>query len=266
MTKLCPHSHVHSQEQHSLESANASVALCRFLSHSGSSGSKPRPPPQPRRYVPFTTLTSHMDVKYSAEQIGFNLLDCLFWFQCFSRWRQQRSIDALWSGQLVRLKNNMWPMWSGIWKRLGTPLMETVCLQPSSSCSFDGSLKLDQSDSESKWPEIPPVLNQNEDRKKNKYLRKDYLKVQGPTVGNSECLFFLNACCNSCEILRKDKWWINEWMMFFWKDKNWKKIMWEISGAFVVGQYCREIKGRPARQLEGHSTIEPGDRSETGKW
>lgn len=56
--------------------------------------------------------------------------------------------------------------------------METVCLQPSSSCSFDGSLKLDQSDSESKWPEIPPVLNQNEDRKKNKYLRKDYLKVQ----------------------------------------------------------------------------------------
>uniref|UniRef100_A0A672G6T1 Calponin-homology (CH) domain-containing protein n=1 Tax=Salarias fasciatus TaxID=181472 RepID=A0A672G6T1_SALFA len=36
----------------------------------------------------------------------------------------------------------------------------------------------DQSDSEPKWPEIPPVLNQNEDRKRNKYLRKDYLKVK----------------------------------------------------------------------------------------
>lgn len=49
--------------------------------------------------------------------------------------------------------------------------------QPSSSCSFDGSLKGDQLDCESKWPEVPPVLNQNEDRKRNKYLRKDYLKV-----------------------------------------------------------------------------------------
>ncbi len=26
-------------------------------------------------------------------------------------------------------------------------------------------------------PEVPPVLNQNEDRRRNKYLRKDYLKV-----------------------------------------------------------------------------------------
>lgn len=59
--------------------------------------------------------------------------------------------------------------------------MIIVCLQPSSSCSFDGSLKLEPSDSEPKWPEIPPVLNQNEDRKKNKYLRKDYLKVQAPS-------------------------------------------------------------------------------------
>lgn len=88
-----------------------SVALCRFLSHSGSSGSKPRPPPQPRRYVP---LTSHMDVIYSAEQIGFNLLDCLFSFQCFSRWRQQRGIDALWSGQLVRLENKRDTIWNGL--------------------------------------------------------------------------------------------------------------------------------------------------------
>lgn len=76
--------------------------------------------------------------------------------------------------------------------RLGAPLTDPVCLQPSSSCSFDGSLKLDQSDSESKWPEIPPVLNQNEDRKKNKYLRKDYLKVQaGARVPPGETQ---NAC------------------------------------------------------------------------
>lgn len=53
-----------------------------------------------------------------------------------------------------------------------------LLLQPSSSCSFDGSLKTDQSDSEPKWPEVPPVLNQNEDRRRNKYLRKDYLKVR----------------------------------------------------------------------------------------
>lgn len=57
--------------------------------------------------------------------------------------------------------------------------------QPSSSCSFDGSLKTDQLDCESKWPEVPPVLNQNEDRKRNKYLRKDYLKVwEGPDSGS----------------------------------------------------------------------------------
>lgn len=49
--------------------------------------------------------------------------------------------------------------------------------QPSSSCSFDGSLKSESSDSEPRWPEIPPLLNQNEDRRRNKYLRKDYLKV-----------------------------------------------------------------------------------------
>ncbi|XP_051748969.1 leucine-rich repeat and calponin homology domain-containing protein 2 isoform X2 [Ctenopharyngodon idella] len=50
--------------------------------------------------------------------------------------------------------------------------------QPSSSCSFDGSLKSESSDSEPRWPEIPPVLNQNEDRRRNKYLRKDYLKYK----------------------------------------------------------------------------------------
>ncbi|XP_048087122.1 leucine-rich repeat and calponin homology domain-containing protein 2 isoform X4 [Alosa alosa] len=50
--------------------------------------------------------------------------------------------------------------------------------QPSTSCSFDGSLKSENSSSEPKWPEVPPVLNQNEDRRRNKYLRKDYLKYK----------------------------------------------------------------------------------------
>uniref|UniRef100_A0A8K9VEH6 Leucine-rich repeats and calponin homology (CH) domain containing 2 n=1 Tax=Oncorhynchus mykiss TaxID=8022 RepID=A0A8K9VEH6_ONCMY len=34
-----------------------------------------------------------------------------------------------------------------------------------------------ESDTEPKWPEVPPVLNQNEERRRNKYLRKDHLKV-----------------------------------------------------------------------------------------
>ncbi|MED6284943.1 hypothetical protein CHARACLAT_023989, partial [Characodon lateralis] len=87
----------------------------RFLSHSGSSSSKPRPPPQAARSA---------------------------------------SLDEGSSGASVL---------SG---------------QPSSSCSFDGSLKSEQSDCAPKWPEVPPVLNQNEDRRRNKYLRKDYLKYK----------------------------------------------------------------------------------------
>ncbi|XP_072231237.1 leucine-rich repeat and calponin homology domain-containing protein 2 [Leuresthes tenuis] len=64
--------------------------------------------------------------------------------------------------------------------------------QPSSSCSFDSSLKTDQSDSDPKWPEVPPVLNQNEDRRRNKYLRKDYLKYKCQSArknssGNEDC-------------------------------------------------------------------------------
>ncbi|XP_061607674.1 leucine-rich repeat and calponin homology domain-containing protein 2 isoform X2 [Phyllopteryx taeniolatus] len=86
----------------------------RFLSHSASSGSKARPPPQTR----------------------------------------SASLDEGSSGASV------------------------LCGQPPSSSSFDGNLKTDQSDSESKWPDVPPVLNQNEDRKRNKYLRKDYLKYK----------------------------------------------------------------------------------------
>uniref|UniRef100_A0A8C2HX13 Leucine-rich repeats and calponin homology (CH) domain containing 2 n=1 Tax=Cyprinus carpio TaxID=7962 RepID=A0A8C2HX13_CYPCA len=60
----------------------------------------------------------------------------------------------------------------------GSSSVSALSGQPSSSCSFDGSLKSESSDSEPRWPEVPPVLNQNEDRRRNKYLRKDYLKYK----------------------------------------------------------------------------------------
>ncbi|XP_064827797.1 leucine-rich repeat and calponin homology domain-containing protein 2-like isoform X1 [Oncorhynchus masou masou] len=68
---------------------------------------------------------------------------------------------------------------------------DTAFSEPSSSCSFDGSLK-SESDTEPKWPEVPPVLNQNEERRRNKYLRKDYLKYKYQSArrnssGNDEC-------------------------------------------------------------------------------
>uniref|UniRef100_A0A7N8X5Z8 Leucine-rich repeats and calponin homology (CH) domain containing 2 n=1 Tax=Mastacembelus armatus TaxID=205130 RepID=A0A7N8X5Z8_9TELE len=71
-------------------------------------------------------------------------------------------------------------------------IFQRLPLQPSSSCSFDGTLKTDQSDSEPRWPEVPPVLNQNEDRRRNKYLRKDYLKVKSA----HKFLFFLYTISN----------------------------------------------------------------------
>ncbi|XP_053532995.1 leucine-rich repeat and calponin homology domain-containing protein 2 isoform X4 [Ictalurus punctatus] len=60
----------------------------------------------------------------------------------------------------------------------GSSSSSAMCGQPSLSCSFDGSLKSENGDSEPKWPELPPILNQNEDRRRNKYLRKDYLKYK----------------------------------------------------------------------------------------
>ncbi|XP_015238367.1 PREDICTED: leucine-rich repeat and calponin homology domain-containing protein 2 [Cyprinodon variegatus] len=101
----------------------------RFLSHSGSCSSKPRPPPQAARSA---------------------------------------SLDE------------------------GSSGVSVLSGQPSSSCSFDGSLKSGQSDCDPNWPEVPPVLNQNEDRKRNKYLRKDYLKYKCQSArknssGNEDC-------------------------------------------------------------------------------
>ncbi|KAM9728389.1 leucine-rich repeat and calponin homology domain-containing protein 2 [Menidia menidia] len=69
----------------------------------------------------------------------------------------------------------------------GSSAASVLTGQPSSSCSFDGSLKSDHSDSEPKWPEVPPVLNQNEDRRRNKYLRKDYLKYKCQSARKNSC-------------------------------------------------------------------------------
>ncbi|XP_026999992.1 leucine-rich repeat and calponin homology domain-containing protein 2 isoform X1 [Tachysurus fulvidraco] len=64
--------------------------------------------------------------------------------------------------------------------------------EPSLSCSFDGSLKSENGDSEPKWPELPPILNQNEERRRNKYLRKDYLKYKCQSARR-------NSAENDCE-------------------------------------------------------------------
>lgn len=80
--------------------------------------------------------------------------------------------------------------------------LNCVFLQPSSSSSFDSSLKTDQSDPDSKWPDVPPVLNQNEDRKRNKYLRKDYLKVRPRS--DSYLMTWISATCVGVLVLI---WW-----------------------------------------------------------
>ncbi|XP_076866927.1 leucine-rich repeat and calponin homology domain-containing protein 2-like isoform X2 [Brachyhypopomus gauderio] len=64
--------------------------------------------------------------------------------------------------------------------------------EPSSSCSFDGGLKSENGDAEPKWPELPPILNQNEDRRRNKYLRKDYMKYKCQSARR-------NSTENDCE-------------------------------------------------------------------
>ncbi|XP_062844539.1 leucine-rich repeat and calponin homology domain-containing protein 2 isoform X2 [Trichomycterus rosablanca] len=74
----------------------------------------------------------------------------------------------------------------------GTSASSPMCGQPSSSCSFDGSLRSENGDGEPKWPELPPILNQNEERRRNKYLRKDYLKYKCQSARR-------NSAENDCE-------------------------------------------------------------------
>ncbi|XP_064206277.1 leucine-rich repeat and calponin homology domain-containing protein 2-like isoform X2 [Anguilla rostrata] len=64
--------------------------------------------------------------------------------------------------------------------------------QPTSSVSFDGTQSLEQTELEHKWPEVPPVLNQGEERRRSKYLRKDYLKHKCQSARR-------NSSSNDCE-------------------------------------------------------------------
>lgn len=80
----------------------------------------------------------------------------------------------------------------------GTSGASPLSGQPSTSCSFDGSLKTD-SEPEPKWPEVSPVLNQNDECHRSKYLRKDYLKYKCPSAhknGNDDSE---ESLCNADE-------------------------------------------------------------------
>uniref|UniRef100_A0A671R8E4 Leucine-rich repeats and calponin homology (CH) domain containing 2 n=1 Tax=Sinocyclocheilus anshuiensis TaxID=1608454 RepID=A0A671R8E4_9TELE len=52
------------------------------------------------------------------------------------------------------------------------------------------AVQLLQQEQQNRWPEVPPVLNQNEDRRRNKYLRKDYLKVHAQVLCFSHAHIF----------------------------------------------------------------------------
>lgn len=187
-------------------SAFAFVPLCRFLSHSGSSGSKPRPPPQPRRYVHLSTMTmsSVYCIYWCILYIVFSRSNLTYpsTFQCFSRWRQQRSIDALRSGESGRLESNRGT--SHIleltrarrpYVSLGTPLMLTVLLaallilllwwQPQ-----DGSIRFRIKVARN------PTRPQSEWRSQEKQVPEEGLSkgtTASPTVGNKGWLTTVNA-------------------------------------------------------------------------
>lgn len=57
--------------------------------------------------------------------------------------------------------------------------------------------KPEAAESEPQWPEVPPILNQGDDRRRNKYLRKDYLKVLGMgwVVGRGVLVAGGHVCC-----------------------------------------------------------------------
>lgn len=61
----------------------------------------------------------------------------------------------------------------------GTSGASPLSGQPSTSCSFDGSLKTD-SDSE-----VLSVLNQNDEGRRSKFLRRDFLKHKCPSAQNN---------------------------------------------------------------------------------
>ncbi|KAJ8337936.1 hypothetical protein SKAU_G00369020 [Synaphobranchus kaupii] len=70
---------------------------------------------------------------------------------------------------------------------------ESAVSSQSSSSSVDGSQKPDSADGGPKWPEGHPALHVGEERRRNKYLRKDYLKYKCQAARRS-----LSASSNEC--------------------------------------------------------------------
>ncbi|KAJ8246921.1 hypothetical protein GJAV_G00256810 [Gymnothorax javanicus] len=70
---------------------------------------------------------------------------------------------------------------------------ESAVSSQSSSSSVDGSHKSEAADSDPKWPEGHAVLHLGEERRRNKYLRKDYLKYKCQAARRS-----LSASSNEC--------------------------------------------------------------------
>ncbi|KAI1903609.1 hypothetical protein AGOR_G00028970 [Albula goreensis] len=64
----------------------------------------------------------------------------------------------------------------------GSSAGSVLSAQPTTSVSFDGTQSLEQTEPEHRWPEVPPVLNQGEERRRSKYLRKDYLKYKSQSA------------------------------------------------------------------------------------
>ncbi|XP_048853655.1 leucine-rich repeat and calponin homology domain-containing protein 2 isoform X3 [Brienomyrus brachyistius] len=69
----------------------------------------------------------------------------------------------------------------------GTQTGSTLRGQAPASGPGDPAQKSEAADSEPQWPEVPPILNQGDDRRRNKYLRKDYLKYKCQNARRSSC-------------------------------------------------------------------------------
>ncbi|KAI1898634.1 hypothetical protein AGOR_G00074400 [Albula goreensis] len=70
---------------------------------------------------------------------------------------------------------------------------ESAVSSQSSSSSVDGSQKVEAADTEQKWAESHPIMHLGEERRRNKYLRKDYLKYKCQAARRS-----LSGNANEC--------------------------------------------------------------------
>ncbi|MFT7796148.1 leucine-rich repeat and calponin homology domain-containing protein 2 [Arapaima gigas] len=69
----------------------------------------------------------------------------------------------------------------------GSPSVTSLKGQCPSADSGDSGQKPELSDKEPRWPDVPSVLSQGDDRRRNKYLRKDYLKYKCQSVRRNSC-------------------------------------------------------------------------------